>query len=174
MGLLSSVADIAAYGAAGLAQGAGAAAEKVGLAQGAEEAARMRDQRLREWHNEDTIAAEKRAPANAAAMETAKGQATEDLAVANAPAQRARKIADVTEAWKAELALKTDKKNVDLLANAEAAKQKVLTLTAAETAQELAKKPGYLKNLEELSLAQNPEKRAQIAASLSSAAYNDF
>lgn len=101
-------------------------------------------------------------------------QAVVDETVANAPRLREVKVADAVAAHKAQLEFDTDPKNVEAKAKAEAAKAKVLATSAAETTAELLKDPAYLKNLEALTMAQHPEKRAQIAASMASAAASNF
>lgn len=171
--------------AAGAASGLGGAVEKVGLAQVQAEIQRERDARLREWHNTDTVAAEGRAqerkiadeqrlPGVQAAVTTAVGQATEDLASKNAPAQLARRVAEATAARQAEIDVTTNPKNVEAVARAEAAKASAIAVAAADTTSQLMKRPDYLENLNKLALASNPAARAQIASAMSTAALNTF
>lgn len=101
-------------------------------------------------------------------------KATADAAVANAPALRQVRIDDALAVHKAQLNFDTDPANVEKKAAAEAAKDKFLKSAAADTAAALLQKPDYLKNLQAIALAEHPERAAQIAASLASAAKSQF
>lgn len=101
-------------------------------------------------------------------------QAVVDETVANAPRLREVKVADAVAAHKAQLDFDTDPKNVEARANAKVLSDKVVAQGAAATTAELMQDPNYLKNLEALTMAQHPEKRAQIAAAMASAAASNF
>lgn len=92
----------------------------------------------------------------------------------NAPALRQIQVDDFKAKAQAELAFKTDPTNVRAQAEAKALGDKIIATSAADNARELITRPDYLQNLEKISLAEHPEKKAQIAASLSTAALNNF
>lgn len=100
--------------------------------------------------------------------------ANADAAVANAPKLREIRVADAMAAKQAEIDVETNPDNVEARSKAKVLSDKIVATGAAETTATLMKDPAYLKNIRDLALAQNPEKAAQISASLSAVALNNF
>jgi len=116
------------------------------------------------------IATEKRAIENIPLI----AGANADAAVANAPKLREIRVADAMAAKQAEIDVETNPDNVEARSKAKVLSDKIVSTGAAETTATLMKDPSYLKNIRDLALAQNPEKGAQIAASMSTVALNNL
>ncbi len=113
---------------------------------------------------------ESRRPGVLAAVQAAGTEQT----LKDAPRVQAQRVADWLAVAKAQSTYENDPTNVTAKANAEALKAKIMQTSAADNLATLMKDPSYTKNIRELALAQNPEKAAQIAASMASAAKSNY
>jgi hypothetical protein len=95
-----------------------------------------------------------------------------DETVANAPRLREVKVADARAVAQAEINLKTDPKNVELIAAAEAAKAKYAAVAAKDLQAELLQDPKYLANMKAVLQVEHPERFAAAAADAAAAAAN--
>lgn len=160
--------------AAGVSEKVGNAAVTLGESQIQSEIARIRAERLAEHKAKlDETAAvntEQRKIANDRQVR----REVFDETVERAPQMREIKVADAQAVAQAEINLKTDPKNVELIAKAEAAKAKFAAVAAKDLQAELLKDPGYLKNMKAVLQVEHPERFAAAAASAANAAKSQF
>lgn len=165
----------------GLASGVGSAVEKVGLAKVHEDIQAARDARLDEMAGAREAAGDTRRAGIAKDAEDRgilnRAKERADIVaetIANAPKLREISIEDWNAKAKAEQAFKTDPKNVEAQATAKALGDKIIATSAASTTAEMLKDPAYLENMRKVTMAQHPEKAAQIAAAMASMASSKF
>ncbi len=167
MGLLGMVA-------AGAAEEAGRAGEKIGLTKIESDIREEAAKRLAEHHSAlqegVEVRKEGRAPALAADTATAVGEANLKLA----PRMREAKIADAVEMQKAVDLYNQDPKNVEAKAAADAAQKKFAATAEASLTADLMKDPQWLKNKAAIMNAEHPERAAAAAASAAAVAKSKY
>jgi len=117
-----------------------------------------------------TIRGEQRKIANDATVREQVFQETK----ARAPELRQIKVDDAMAVAQAEIKLKTDPKNVELIAAADAAKAKYAAVAAKDLQAELLSDPKYLANMKAVLQVEHPERFAAAAASAANAAKARF